>query len=199
MFVNKNFSKLSLLVQEVCYPKYLINRILFSTSRSAVISVGRPSPLPRLLWLLSSHVNPISALNIKFSVRPKVKVLTFKLIKFLKSDFSIKIDKKTVELVGKLFTHLKAETCNFHKNNIEYRVECKNCNLKYVCQSSTRLKDRMVSHAIDMRLWKKFLFYVKTEVGLRDPLLKCTSLMRNLIIWIGDQIVRAPTLFTEVF
>lgn len=48
-----------------------------------------------------------------------------------------------------------------------YRIEYRNCNLKYVGQNSRRLKNRIVSHASDVNLSNKYSASSELYVKLR--------------------------------
>lgn len=81
---------------------------------------------------------------------PNIKNLTNKIINCFKEE-NVKIAQYNVKSVKSLYSKLKDQTPKMVQSNVIYKVECKDCNGKYVGQTTQWLKNRISLHKSDIR------------------------------------------------
>lgn len=142
-------NKLKIILIENSYPLPLINKLLFSSS-------SRDTPLvtPTIPNHINNSMNNFNSdNNITFSSLNYFEELTPKLISIFKHE-NVKIAKKNVITVNKLYSRTKTPIKKMDKSDVIYSIPCSECNGIYIGQTSRNLKGRITTHKSDCRIRK---------------------------------------------
>nr|CAH7767041.1 unnamed protein product [Callosobruchus chinensis] len=158
-FLTSNLHTLANLFINNSYPRQLVHRILFSTE----MTIPPPPPPPineqaspansyvRVSHSSGAHDPPFPDSHVRFAVLPYVKDISPKISRLFK-ELNCKIAFKSVLTINKIFSKVKDKVPLSGLTNIVYSINCNNCNLEYIGQTSRSLKGRIVSHKSDARL-----------------------------------------------
>jgi hypothetical protein len=131
---SKNLNKLKDIFLNNGYPDRLVKKILFHDSS-----------------VQNSNTNNNNILIYKrFPFFPN---LTSRLSKQICAQ-NVKLGLYNPSTISKLFTKLKDKNPSSLINNSIYQINCNNCDLQYIGQSSQYLKNRLSQHKSDIKLGK---------------------------------------------
>lgn len=133
-YVNEGINDLLKIFKENGYPKGMLNKLLFSSH-----DAGNQ---------LQSNVNTTE--HTHYPSYPNINNLTGKLRNIFK-DENVKIAVRNQKTVRNLYSRLKDPIPTLLKSNVVYEIECKDCDKKYIGQTSQWLKSRITLHKSDTR------------------------------------------------
>lgn len=120
---------------------------------------------------------------------PYIDNLTYKLANVFRQYNNIKIANKQVKALSKLYSRTKTPLHIMENWNVVYRLQCRDCDLSYIGQTSRNLKGRITSHKSDCR-----------RGVLSCALLEHVSNLDHRIDWDGAEILdRADSFCKRAF
>ena len=156
-FRTEALRKLSCILVDNSYPRNLINKYLFHTKYKIEEVIIDPLSQPIRLNTLQTQNNNITQDDTslvlskpKFLILPFLDNLTYKLNNIFKTT-DIRMAQKQIKTIQSIYTKTKTPIKKLEQKNVIYKINCKECNMCYIGQTSRSLKGRITSHKSDCK------------------------------------------------
>ena len=134
----KELQHVSAALESNGYPKTIISKVIKSQTEKATPS---PEELVRSFFEL---IEP-SELYAGYTTLPYIKGITEPLTRTLKKH-NIKVCNKPLRTLEQEFSSVKYRPPTEERNNVIYKIPCKDCAWNYVGETGRSLKTRKVEH-----------------------------------------------------
>lgn len=118
------------------YPQFFLKKLIYNSPRPNEDSLQQPQ-----------DNNVVE--NVLITKFPNIKNLTGEVIKLFKKHINIKVGQYNIVTCQQLYNKCKDNVPKEKKKNTIYKIDCKNCQLAYVGQSSQALCRRIALHKSD--------------------------------------------------
>lgn len=148
-YIKEDLNILTAILMNNNYPKFLINKLIFSSDVANARNIKRTSNEAQGIHMNNERTN-----DKQYVVLPYIEGLSNK-IKDIFKELPFNITYYNHSTIRNLFSRLKDKTEVLNDNCLVYKIQCKTCGIQYIGNTVQRMKNRLTQHKSDAKVKPK--------------------------------------------